>query len=93
MKVKVTLDKSDVREEQKKLQQAGDCMLKMARSITIRILVKVDKMNGGAINGIEHRAKEDVGVMKNSMVDGYMKTGTDVVMIINSNLRITSRRG
>ena len=65
----------------------------MHRGVVIRVLIEVYKMKCCFINRVEEREKQNIGVVENSVVDCNMEMSTNVLVIVYSNLRVSSRGG
>ena len=65
----------------------------MSRRSTIWIIVKIDKIEGNIVCRIEEQAEEDIGMVKNSVIDSDMETRCNAFVNVNSNLRIVSWSG
>ena len=64
----------------------------MLRRRTIWVIVKIDEIEGGIVSWIKKRAKENIRMMKNRMIDSNMEMRCNTFMNINGNLRIVGRR-
>ena len=74
MEIEITLYQMNRREKRQKLKQTGHGMAKMARSIAIGIVVKVDKIQCGIVARIEEGAKKNIRMMEDCVVNCDVKS-------------------